>query len=68
MLTGMNALPTDRFRGQDRLSCVRYGVSDYEFLIMGDNKTRPNNWCRQFARKSVQATIRFVIIPFMTLL
>ena len=26
-------------------------MSDYEFLTMGDTKTRPNNWCRQFARK-----------------
>ena len=24
--------------------------SDYD-RRMGDNKTRPNNWCRQFARK-----------------
>ena len=45
----MNALQID---SEGRIVEVVLGTEFLtEFLTMGDNKTMPNNWCKQFARK-----------------
>ena len=48
-LTGMNALEMDP-EGRIVEGVFKYRVSDYDRRT-GDNKIRPKNWCRQFARE-----------------
>ncbi len=47
-LAGMNALDMD---SEGRIVEVVLGTEFLTGRRMGDNKTRPKNWCRQVARK-----------------